>query len=94
MLELPKDLTDYAPKPKQEGALEWAPEPPDLDRIGKWSQDPLKVVAENLRGLTLEQITRMANDMGEPNIRDTLVQWAIAYLDGGHLPLKEPIRRV
>ena len=54
--------------------------------------DPLRVVARNLRALTLEQITVMTKGMGKPDLRDTLVLWASAYLDGGELPLKDERR--
>jgi hypothetical protein len=49
--------------------------------------DPLRVVARNIRGLTHEQIRKMCTDMGKPELIDLLVNWSVAYIDGGELPL-------
>jgi hypothetical protein len=54
--------------------------------------DPLKVVARRIRALTLEHITTMCSAMGKPDMRDTLVRWAVAYLDG--TPFEEKERRL
>jgi hypothetical protein len=55
-------------------------------------KDPLKVVAAKIRALTLEHITTMCSAMGKPDMRDTLVRWAVAYLDG--TPFEEKERRL
>jgi hypothetical protein len=54
--------------------------------------DLLRVTALCLRALTLEQITTMCKGMGKAELRDTLVLWAAAYLDGGELPIKDERR--
>ena len=61
----------------------------ELDRIGQWVQNPLLVVAQNLRALTLEQITEMCNEMGDMALRDKLVGWAISRIDGTPMPKSE-----
>ena len=74
-----------------------APRPafPDdlLVEIEESTEDPLKVVARKLRALTLEHITTMCVAMGKPDMRDTLVKWAVAYLDGTAMP-EEKERRL
>lgn len=67
-------------------------EPSLLEEIEEATADPLKVVARKLRALTLEHITTMCAAMGKPDMRDTLVKWAVAYLDG--TPFEEKERRL
>ncbi|SRR5258707_15282473 len=65
----------------------------DLKEMVESMDDPLKVVARKLRALTLEHITTMCVAMGKPDMRDTLVRWAVAYLDGTPMP-EEKERRL
>ena len=60
-----------------------------LKAVEKALNDPLETVARQLRALTLEQITVMCKGMNKPEMRDTLVQWAISYLDGTEMPKDE-----
>ena len=64
----------------------------DLREMTEALDDPLKVVARRIRALTLEHITTMCVAMGKPDMRDTLVKWAVAYLDG--TPFEEKERRL
>jgi hypothetical protein len=54
--------------------------------------NPETVIARIIRGFTLEQITTLCRAMGNPNLRDTLVNWAVSHLDG--TPLPEEKKRV
>jgi len=63
-----------------------------LEEIEESAEDPLKVVARKIRALTLEHITTMCSAMGKPDMRDTLVKWAVAYLDGK--PMEKEERRL
>jgi hypothetical protein len=64
----------------------------DLKEMVDALDDPLRVVARRIRALTLEHITTMCSAMGKPDMRDTLVKWAVAYLDG--TPFEEKERRL
>jgi len=64
-----------------------------LVEIEESTEDPLKVVARKLRALTLEHVTQMCTQMGKVEMRDTLVKWAVAYLDGTPMP-EEKERRL
>src|SRR6266853_4642750 len=66
--------------------------PQALMEMEEAAEDPLKVVARKIRALTLEHITTMCSAMGKPDMRDTLVKWAVAYLDG--TPFEEKERRL
>jgi hypothetical protein len=74
-------------EPPQNGVVEVYNHSADLlVEIEEAAEDPLKVVARKLRALTLEHITTMCSAMGKPDMRDTLVKWAVAYLDGTAMP--------
>jgi hypothetical protein len=81
-------------EPPQNGIVEVYNHSADLlVEIEEATEDPLKVVARKLRALTLEHITTMCSAMGKPDMRDTLVKWAVAYLDGTPMP-EEKERRL
>src|SRR5215472_10860990 len=97
-----QDGLEYAPKRAVERIVDNAnqvvlgrlasPEPDDgelilgLRKQAEAAADPLRALALSLRKLTLEHITTMCKAMGKPEMRDTLVQWAISYLDGTEMP--------
>jgi len=64
-----------------------------LAALSEATDDPLKNLAQLIRALTLEHITTMCSAMGKPDMRDTLVKWAAAYLDGTAMP-EEKERRL
>jgi hypothetical protein len=81
-------------EPPRDGVVEVYNHSADLlVEIEEAAEDPLKVVARKLRALTLEHITTMCSAMGKPDMRDTLVKWAVAYLDGTAMP-EEKERRL
>ena len=87
-----QDGLEYAPLKAPDTVTVYGPdEPPDelslaLRKQAEAAADPLREVARQLRALTLEHITSMCKAMGKPEMRDTLVQWAISYLDGTEMP--------
>ena len=79
-------------EPLRAKSIEIAEQASDLERLKaleKALNDPLETVARQLRALTLEQITVMCKGMNKPEMRDTLVQWAVSYLDGTEMPKDE-----
>jgi len=80
-------VEELIPFGKSPGMIEEGlPTVDDLREMTEALDDPLKVVARKLRALTLEHITTMCSAMGKPDMRDTLVKWAVAYLDGTAMP--------
>jgi hypothetical protein len=94
---IPPDMLPDITSPDFYGKSPALPESDDLEielkEVNDWVEDPLKVVARHFRSLTLEHITKMCTQMGKADLRDTMVQWAVAYLEGGDLPLKPDGRR-
>jgi hypothetical protein len=79
-------VMEIVPYGKSPGDIEGLPTLDDLKEMAEALDDPLKVVARRIRALTLEHITTMCSAMGKPDMRDTLVKWAVAYLDGTPMP--------
>jgi hypothetical protein len=65
-----------------------------LASIEESAEDPKKVLARKLRALTLEHMTEICTQMGKVELRDILVRWAVAYLDGTAMPSEDKERRL